>query len=278
MVADGAGVIASRHRRLGRHPGRRRLGRHPDRRPDRRQRVSRLLGRGVSGLARPLAAEASLVALGSLVVLELAYAALRPSAVLEAYAALPPSAALELAYALRPSASPELADAALPPSAARGSAYALRPLAFPCSPPVQTSQPRSMARCYWTSWQRGYVIRAKRHMKRLRVGGLVIGAGSLFLRGLNKLVALTVSHTVPAIYGYRDFCVAGGLMSYGSDILDSYRFAGVSTGRVLKGENPAELPVVQATKFELVINLKTAKALGLTIPNTLIGRADELIE
>jgi putative ABC transport system substrate-binding protein len=115
-------------------------------------------------------------------------------------------------------------------------------------------------------------------MKRLRVGGLVIGAGSLFLRGLNKLAALTVRHAVPAIYTYRDFCVAGGLMSYGSDILDSYRFAGVYTGRILKGENPAELPVVQATKFELVINLKTAKTLGLTIPNTLIGRADELIE
>src|SRR6478752_3246730 len=129
MVADGAGVIASRHRRLDRHPGRRRLGRHPDRRPDRRQRVSRLLGRGVSGLARPLAAEASLVALGSLVVLELAYAALRPSAVLEAYAALPPSAVLELAYALRPSASPELAFDALRPSAALELAYALRPSA-----------------------------------------------------------------------------------------------------------------------------------------------------
>ena len=93
-------------------------------------------------------------------------------------------------------------------------------------------------------------------IKRLRVGGLVIGAGSVFIRGLNKLAALTVRHAVPAIYLYRDFPAAGGLMSYGSDILDSYRLAGVYTGRVLKGENPAELPVVQATKFELVINLK----------------------
>jgi len=115
-------------------------------------------------------------------------------------------------------------------------------------------------------------------VKRLRVGGLVIGVGSVFIRGIDKLAALTVRHAVPAISQYRDFPAAGGLMSYGSDISDSYRLAGAYAGRVLKGENPAELPVVQATKFELVINLKTAKALGLTVPNTLIGRADEVIE
>jgi putative tryptophan/tyrosine transport system substrate-binding protein len=115
-------------------------------------------------------------------------------------------------------------------------------------------------------------------IKRLRVGGLVIGAGSVFTGGVNKLAALTVRHAVPAIYLYRDFPAAGGLMSYGSDIFDNYRLAGVYTGRVLKGENPAELPVVQAAKFELVINLKTAKALGLTVPMSLLGRADEVIE
>jgi putative tryptophan/tyrosine transport system substrate-binding protein len=115
-------------------------------------------------------------------------------------------------------------------------------------------------------------------IKRLQVGGLVIGPGSVFVRGINKLAALTVRHGVLAIYQLRDFPAAGGLMSYGSDILDSYRLAGIHVGRVLKGENPAELPVVQAAKFEFVINLKTAKALGLSVPNTLIGRADELIE
>ena len=115
-------------------------------------------------------------------------------------------------------------------------------------------------------------------IKRLGVSGLVIGPGSVFVRGINKLAVLTVRQAVPAIYQFRDFPAAGGLMSYGSDILDSYRLAGISTARVLKGENPAELPVVQASKFELVINLKTAKVLGLTIPNTLIGRADEVIE
>jgi putative tryptophan/tyrosine transport system substrate-binding protein len=115
-------------------------------------------------------------------------------------------------------------------------------------------------------------------IKRLRAGGLVIGASAIFTRGFNKLTALTIRHAVPASSANRDFPAAGGLMSYASDILDSYRLAGVYTGRVLKGENPAELPVEQATKFELVINLKTAKALRLTIPPTLLALADEVIE
>jgi putative tryptophan/tyrosine transport system substrate-binding protein len=115
-------------------------------------------------------------------------------------------------------------------------------------------------------------------IKRLRVGGLVIGAGTVFTAGVKKLAALTLRHAVPAIYLYRDFPAAGGLMSYASDVLDSYRLAGVYTGRVLKGENPAELPVVQAAKFELVINLTTAKALGINVPPSMQARADEMIE
>jgi putative tryptophan/tyrosine transport system substrate-binding protein len=115
-------------------------------------------------------------------------------------------------------------------------------------------------------------------LKRLHVGGIVIGAGSVFLRGINKLAALTVRHAVPAIYSYRIFPAAGGLMSYGTDISESYRLAGTYTGRILKGENPAELPVLQATKFELVINLKAAKALGISVPPSMQARADEMIE
>jgi putative tryptophan/tyrosine transport system substrate-binding protein len=111
-----------------------------------------------------------------------------------------------------------------------------------------------------------------------RAGGLVIAAEPLF-SSLNKQFAeLTVRHAVPAITGGRDFAAAGGLLSYGADTRQAYRLAGIYTGQVLKGEKPANLPIQQSTKVELVINLKTAKVLGLDIPNTLIGRADEVIE
>ena len=112
----------------------------------------------------------------------------------------------------------------------------------------------------------------------LRAGGLVIGPGTLFTSRSEQLAALTVRHAVPAIHDKREFAVAGGLMSYGGNIADSYRLAGVYTGRILKGDKPADLPVQEVSKVEMIINLKTAKALGLHIPEPLIGRADEVIE
>ena len=113
---------------------------------------------------------------------------------------------------------------------------------------------------------------------RLRAGGLVISADSVFLRGMEQLAALTVRHAVRAIYQYREFAAAGGLISYGPDIRESYRMAGTYTARILKGDKPANLPVQQVTKVEMYINLKTAKALGITVPLPLSGRADELFE
>jgi putative tryptophan/tyrosine transport system substrate-binding protein len=112
----------------------------------------------------------------------------------------------------------------------------------------------------------------------LRAAGLVIGAEALFTSHSEQLAALAAHHGVPTIYKGREFAAAGGLMSYGSDITDSYRLAGVYTGRVLKGEKPADLPVQQATKIELYVNLKTAKALGIIVPLPVSGRADEVIE
>ena len=112
----------------------------------------------------------------------------------------------------------------------------------------------------------------------LRAGGLVIGANAFFTSRIERLAALTVHHKVPAIYQLREFAAAGGLMSYGSDVTDSYRLAGIYTGRIVRGDKPADLPIQQATKIELYINLKTAKALGISVPLPLLGRADEVIE
>jgi putative ABC transport system substrate-binding protein len=112
----------------------------------------------------------------------------------------------------------------------------------------------------------------------LRAGGLVIGPDTFFTSQKEQLAALAVRHAVPTIYQTREFALAGGLLSYGADTADAYRLTGNYVGRVLRGEKPADLPVQQATKIELYINLKTAKALGVTVPNTLIGRADEVIE
>ena len=115
-------------------------------------------------------------------------------------------------------------------------------------------------------------------LSQLRAGGLVIGPDAFFSSISNRLAALSLRHAVPAIYEYRDFAASGGLMSYGADVADSSRQAGVYTARILKGEKPSDLRVQQSTKVELIINLKTARTLGLNVPLPLIGRADEVIE
>jgi putative ABC transport system substrate-binding protein len=115
-------------------------------------------------------------------------------------------------------------------------------------------------------------------LHRLPADALVIGPDAFFMSRSEQLAALTLQHGMPAIFQTREFAAAGGLMSYGTRYPDLFRQAGLYTGRILKGDKPADLPVEQVTKVELILNLKTARALGLTVPLPLLGRADEVIE
>ena len=114
--------------------------------------------------------------------------------------------------------------------------------------------------------------------RQMQAGALILGTDAFFNNHLEQLAAKAISNSIILIYEYHQFVQAGGLASYGGSITESYRLAGVYVGRILRGEKPADLPVQQATKIELLINLKTAKALGITVPQSVQNRADEVIE
>jgi putative tryptophan/tyrosine transport system substrate-binding protein len=160
-------------------------------------------------------------------------------------------------------------------------------LVNPANPPLAEVDTRNVQRAASTLGLRVDVLHAGNESEFKGVfeslakqggGALVIGADVFFTSWRNRLAALSVLHAIPTIYQTREFAAAGGLLGYGSVTLESYRLGGVYCGRILKGERPAELPVQQSTKVELIINLRTAKTLGLTIPLPLLGRADEVIE
>jgi putative ABC transport system substrate-binding protein len=130
----------------------------------------------------------------------------------------------------------------------------------------------------WHASTEGEIETVFTSLPQMQAGGLVIGANAFFFSRRDQLVGLATRYSVPTVYPWREAVVAGGLMSYGSNVTDAYRTAGNYVGRILKGEKPADLPVQQSTNTELVINLKIAKSLGLTFPITLLGRANEVIE
>jgi putative ABC transport system substrate-binding protein len=160
-------------------------------------------------------------------------------------------------------------------------------LVNPASPAVADEETREAASAARTLGLELHVLKASTeaqleavfaNLSQSQISGLVVGPEGFFSSHIGQLAALAVRHKVPTIYRGREFAAAGGLVSYGATTASAYHLAGVYTGRVLKGEKPADLPVQQATKFELYINLKTAKALGITVPLPLSGRADEVIE
>src|SRR5262245_53508400 len=153
--------------------------------------------------------------------------------------------------------------------------------------PVTESQARDVQEAARTLGLQMHVLNAGTEVEintafadfaKLRVGALVVGGGTLFPARAQQFATLAAHHALPTFYQYREYVAAGGLISYGTSLSDSYRQTGVYTGRILKGEKPADLPILQPIKFELVINLKTAKALGLTIPPGVLAIADEVIE